>query len=409
MPIYAFKGFDAAGKAVSGTRESDNPRNIKQLLRRDGVFLTELSETGPKKVRTTGETPARRLWNRAARVNTQDLAVATRQLSTLVGSGIPLVDALTALVAQIDNPAFKGILSATKQRVNEGASLADALGEHPRTFTSLYVNMVRAGESSGALDVVLDRLADFTENQAELRSKLKGTMVYPALMVTMAFGVVAMLFIFVVPKIARIFASQQMALPLPTQVLIAVSSFTADYWAVLILLAIALVFAARRYVGTKSGRRRWDVALLRLPLFGSLLRMIAITRFCKTLATLLGAGVPLLKAFDIVRNVVENRVLMDVVETVRDCVKEGESIAAPLQRSGEFPPIVTHMIDIGEKSGQLESMLANVARSYDVQIDARIRGMTSVIEPLIIVVMGVVVAGIVFAVLLPMLQMSSGV
>ncbi len=269
--------------------------------------------------------------------------------------------------------------------------------------------MVRAGESSGALDVVLDRLADFTENQAELRSKLKGTMVYPALMVTMAFGVVAMLFIFVVPKIARIFASQQMALPLPTQVLIAVSSFTADYWAVLILLAIALVFAARRYVGTKSGRRRWDVALLRLPLFGSLLRMIAITRFCKTLATLLGAGVPLLKAFDIVRNVVENRVLMDVVETVRDCVKEGESIAAPLQRSGEFPPIVTHMIDIGEKSGQLESMLANVARSYDVQIDARIRGMTSVIEPLIIVVMGVVVAGIVFAVLLPMLQMSSGV
>ena len=223
MPIYAYKGYDNSGKSVTGTREAESPRTIKQLLRREGIFLTEFKETGPAKKKKDKKSFEISLF--AEKVNSQDLATATRQLATLVGSGIPLVSSLSALIEQIENNTLKAILAAVKQRVNEGASFADALGEHPKAFSNLYMNMVRAGETSGALDVVLNRLADFTENQAQLKSKIAGTMVYPALMIVMAVGVTAMLFVFVIPKISKIFESQRMALPLPTQVLIGVSNF----------------------------------------------------------------------------------------------------------------------------------------------------------------------------------------
>jgi general secretion pathway protein F len=407
MPIYAYKGVNNSGKSVNGTREAESPKAIKLILRREGVFLTEFNETGPVKKKSARKSFDSSLF--AERVNSQDLAVATRQLATLVGAGIPLVSSLNALIEQIDNQTLKGILAAVKQRVNEGASLGDALGEHPKVFSGLYTNMVRAGESSGALDVVLNRLADFTENQAQLRSKLVGTMVYPMLMLVMAVGVTAMLFVFVIPKISKIFASQRMALPIPTQILIGTSNFLTAYWPFLLLLLGFGGWGFRRYIRSEKGKPHWDRFTLNAPLFGGLVRMIAITRFCKTLGTLLASGVPLLTAFDIVKNVLENTVLTDVVDTVRDCVKEGDTIAAPLKRSGEFPPIVTHMIDIGEKSGELEPMLMNVAASYDVQVEAKLRAMTSILEPIIIVVMGVVVACIVFAILMPMLQMSSAV
>ena len=407
MPIYAYKGVNNSGKSVNGTREAESPKAIKLLLRREGIFLTEFNEAGPVKKKSARKSFDSSLF--AERVNSQDLAVATRQLATLVGAGIPLVSSLNALIEQIDNQTLKGILAAVKQRVNEGASLGDALSEHPKVFSGLYTNMVRAGESSGALDVVLNRLADFTENQAQLRSKLVGTMVYPMLMLVMAVGVTAMLFVFVIPKISKIFASQRMALPIPTQILIGTSNFLTNYWPILLLALVFGGWGFRRYIRSEKGKPRWDRFTLNAPLFGGLIRMIAITRFCKTLGTLLASGVPLLTAFDIVKNVLENTVLTDVVDTVRDCVKEGDTIAAPLKRSGEFPPIVTHMIDIGEKSGELEPMLMNVAASYDVQVEAKLRAMTSILEPIIIVVMGVVVACIVFAILMPMLQMSSAV
>ena len=407
MPIYAYKGVNNSGKSVNGTREAESPKAIKLLLRREGIFLTEFNEAGPVKKKSARKSFDSSLF--AERVNSQDLAVATRQLATLVGAGIPLVSSLNALIEQIDNQTLKGILAAVKQRVNEGASLGDALSEHPKVFSGLYTNMVRAGESSGALDVVLNRLADFTESQAQLRSKLVGTMVYPMLMLVMAVGVTAMLFGFVIPKISKIFASQRMALPIPTQILIGTSNFLTNYWPILLLVLGFGGWGFRRYIRSEKGKPRWDRFTLNAPLFGGLIRMIAITRFCKTLGTLLASGVPLLTAFDIVKNVLENTVLTDVVDTVRDCVKEGDTIAAPLKRSGEFPPIVTHMIDIGEKSGELEPMLMNVAASYDVQVEAKLRAMTSILEPIIIVVMGVVVACIVFAILMPMLQMSSAV
>ncbi len=408
MPVYAYKGFNAAGKVVTGTRDADSPRTIKLALRRDGVFVTELRESSPAK--SSKNTVSRRgleLRVLTERISSMDLAVATRQLATLVGAGIPLVQSLVALIEQVESDYFKSVWADVKQRINEGAGFGDSLANYPKIFSGLYVNMVRAGETSGALDVVLTRLADFTESQAELRSKIFGAMFYPLMMVVMAGGVTGILFVFVIPKISKLFESQKVSLPLPTQLMIGLSTIARDYWFVALPVMVLTVWGFRRFINSETGRPWWDGFVLRVPIFGPLIRMIAVTRFSRTLATLLGSGVPLLTAFDIVKNVVQNTTLADVIETVRDAVKEGDSIAAPLQRSGEFPPIVTHMIAVGEKSGQLEEMLENVARAYESQVDARLRAMTSILEPLMIIILGIVVAFIVFSILLPMLQISS--
>lgn len=414
MALFSYKGMNEAGKSVSGTRDAENERSAKQLLRKEGIFLTELRETkggrqGRSKKKSEGEADQTESGVSffQERISSRDLATATRQLATLIRAGIPLVDGVAALIDQLEKPSFKAIWSDVKQRVNEGSSFADALSLHPRAFSGLYVNMIRAGESSGAMDIVLERLADFTEGQSELQSKIAGTMVYPFIMVGMAFSVTSVLFIFVIPKISKIFASQGVALPLPTQLMIGASYIFRNGWYIALPLFILAIFGFRRYIQTEKGRVHWDRFRLDVPIFGSLIHMVAIARFCRTLETLLGSGVPLLVAFDIVRAVVQNVVLQKVIESARDCVREGESIAAPLKRSGRFPPIVTHMIAVGERSGQLEEMLSNVARSYDVQIEARLRAMTSLIEPLLIVFMGVIVAFIVMSILLPMLQISA--
>jgi general secretion pathway protein F len=407
MPVYAYKGYTAAGRTVAGTRDADGERAIKLALRRDGVFVTELRETGKanKKKQRQRSLDLRFLTER---VSTQELAMATRQLATLVGAGIPLVESLTALVDQVESEYFKSVWSEVKQRVNEGAGFGDALGAFPKVFSALYVNMVRAGEQSGALDIVLQRLADFTEGQAELRSKLFSMMFYPALMLVMAGVVTGGLFVFVIPKITKIFESQKReTLPLPTEILIGTSTFLSEWWFVLIPALFFAAWGFRRFIHTERGRKWWDRTVLKAPLFGPLVRMVAVARFSRTMATLLGSGVPVLTAFDIVRAVVQNTVLAKVLETARDSVKEGESIAAPLKRSGEFPPIVAHMIAVGEKSGQLEEMLNNVARSHEVQVDARLQAMTSVLEPLMIIALGIIVAFIVMSIILPMMEIAS--
>jgi general secretion pathway protein F len=405
MPVFAYKGYNATGRTVTGTRDADNERSIKLSLRKDGVFVTELRETGAKPEKTQRAFTIRIL---AEHVSSRDIAGATRQLATLVGAGIPLVESLGALVEQIEGEHFKSVWSDVKQKVNEGASFADALASHPRIFSGLYANMVRAGESSGALDVVLNRLADFTESQAELQSKILGTMLYPIIMLIMAGLVTSMLFVFVIPKIQAIFTAQKNAvLPIPTRVVIGVSTFVQGYWFIALPLLILAIWGFRRFIRSARGRPWWDRTVLKMPLFGPLVRMVAVTRFAKTLSTLLSSGVPVLTAFDIVKNVVQNTVLMGVLETVRDAVKEGEPIAAPLKRSNEFPPMVTHMIAVGEKTGEVEQMLDNVAKAYESQVDIRLRTMTSVLEPLMIVFLGVIVAFIVFAILLPMMEISS--
>ncbi len=406
MPIFEYKGYDQAGKQVDGIREADSPKGLRAALRKEGVFLSEVLAEQEKQARAAaGDIDVKRFVG--GRISSDDVAILTRQLATLVGAGIPLVEALTALVDQVDHEKLKRIVSAVKQRVNEGTTLADAMAQHPKVFNNLFVNMVRAGEHSGALHVVLVRLADFTEAQARLRSKVIGTMVYPLIMVLVGTGIMGVLMTVVVPKVTRMFEDMKMALPLPTRVLIFVSHAAQNYW-YLILLAMGLgVWGFLAYIRSPNGRAWWDRTVLQMPVFGKIVRMLAIARFSRTLSTLLRSGVPLLTSMDIVRAIVTNTVLSGVIEQSREAIKEGESIAAPLRRSGEFPPMVYHMVAIGERSGQLEEMLLNVANAYDSQVETRMSALTSLLEPVMIVSMGVVVAFIVMSILLPILQMNT--
>ena len=412
MPVFEYTGLTEAGKNVRGIRDAESSKVLRQLLRKDGVYLTEAraaeagAVVGEQKTGLSREVDVGAMLGFAG-VSAQDLAIATRQLATLIGAGIPLVEALTALVDQIEQPRLKRIMGVVKQKVNEGSSLADALREHPKVFSELYVNMIRAGESSGALDVVLVRLADFTESQAQLRNKILGAMLYPAIMVVVGIAIVGILFVVVIPKVTKIFEDMNVALPWTTRILIGVSSFARDYWYVVLVALPLLLFGLRRFMRTPRGREWWDRAQLRAPVFGELIRMLSLSRFAKTLATLLASGVPLLTAMDIVKNIVSNTLLASVIDKARDAIREGESIAAPLKRSGQFPPLVYHMIAIGERSGQLEEMLQNVARSYEAQVEMRIGALTSLLEPVMIVAMGGGVAFIVFSILMPIMQLNT--
>lgn len=410
MPVFEYKGFREGGKAITGVRDAENARALRALLRKEGIFLTEVTaeRAAAGSVGVGGTAKNLKLKQfLTGRIKTVDIAVLTRQLATLLGAGIPLVEALVALIDQVDHDRLKTIVTQVKDRVNEGSSLADALAEHPRAFSTLYVNMVRSGEHSGALDVVLIRLADFTEAQARLRSKVMGTMLYPAIMMVVGFGIVSILMTVVIPKISQMFTDMGATLPLMTRILIGTADFVRDkWWLVLILFALSL-FGFLRWKKTEKGREKWDAFMLKVPVVGPLIRMLAIARFSRTLSTLLQSGVPLLTSMNIVKALVTNSVLSDVIEKARDSIREGESIAGPLRRSGEFPPLVYHMIAIGERSGQLEEMLANVANAYDSQVDTRISALTSLLEPIMIVMMGAVIAFMVFSVLMPILQMNT--
>jgi general secretion pathway protein F len=410
MGLYAYKGFDSRGKNVQGLRDADSPKSLRAMLRKDGIMASSIEESlADGKANAGGKNdafaPLKAKIERG--ISAQDLAVSTRQLATLIGAAIPLVDALNALVDQIEHPRLRTVYGQIKQRVNEGASLADAMADHPKVFSGLFVNMIRAGESSGALDVVLIRLADFTENQAKLTQKIVGAMFYPAMMVMMAVVVIGIMMTFVVPKIVKIFENQKAALPLPTEILIFISEAFRGYWWVGLLLMIGTGVWFSRFRKTKDGQRKIDAFKLKMPFFGEVMRMLAVARFSRTLSTLLASGVNLLVAFDIVKNIVNNVIMTEAIELARGSIQEGESIAAPLKRSGQFPPIVTHMIAVGEKSGQLEEMLGKIADAYDSQVESRVMMVTSLLEPILIIAMGMAVAFIVFAILLPMMQISS--
>ncbi len=405
MPVFEYKALNATGKAVQGLREADSPKTLRATLRREGVFLTEVLGEQQVKAAQAREVNVRR-WV-LGRVSADDLALATRQLAVLVHAGIPLVDALTALVEQVDKEKLKRVLGDVKQRVNEGSTLADALAQHPRVFGDLYVNMIRAGETSGALEIVLVRLADFTESQARLRSKIIGTMAYPAAMMLIGCAVLGILFTVVIPKVMKLFEDTKATLPWTTRILIGFTGFVTHWWwAILAVVALA-IWGFLRWKRTPEGKARWHRFVLTVPIFGRLVRIIAIGRFARTLATLLKSGVPLLVAMDIVKNVVGNVRLAEVIEQARDAIREGESIAAPLKRSGEFPPLVHHMVAVGERSGALEEMLANVASAYEDQVDTTVTALTSLLEPIMIVAMGGVVGFIVFSVLMPILQINT--
>ncbi len=405
MPVFEYKALDARGKPVGGLKEADSPKTLRQVLRRDDIFLTEVLGQREAAAAARRDVSVRK-WL-GGRISADDIAITTRQLAVLVGAGVPLVEALSALVDQVEHERMKRVVSDVRQRVNEGSSLADAMAAQVKVFTPLYVNMIRAGESSGALEIVLVRLADFTESQARLRSKVIGTLTYPAAMLGIGTLIMGILFTVVIPKITKIFTDTKVALPWTTRSLIAFSTAVHDFWWVFLLLSGGGVALFLRWRETPPGRAAWDRWVLTAPLFGNLVRQIAIARFSRTLSTLLKSGVPLLVSLDIVKNIVGNVRLSTVIEESRQAIQEGESIAAPLKRSGEFPPLVYHMVAIGERSGQLEEMLTNVANAYDSQVETKIGALTSLLEPLMIVGMGIIVAFIVFSILMPILQVNN--
>ena len=401
MPLYAYRGLDAGGRSVGGVVDADSPRGARQKLRRTGVFPTDLSEERNGAPRTV-----RALTRRPERVPAAELAAITRQFATLVAAGLPLVEALGALAEQAERPSLSRTLAQVRQEVTEGSSLADALAQHPRLFASLYVNMVRAGEASGALHVVLERLADYTENQARLLGKVRSALTYPAIMLLLSATILFFLLSYVVPKVTRIFQETHQQLPLPTRLLLAVSDFVAQWWWLLLMILAAAAVGAARWARTPAGRERVDRLTLAVPYLGRLAQKLAVARFARTLSTLLASGIGLLPALDIVKSIVDNTVLTRAIERARDAIREGQSIAPPLRESGLFPPLVVHMVAVGERSGQLEAMLSKAADTYDDEVENAVVALTTILEPVIIVFMGGVVLFIVLAILLPIFELN---
>jgi general secretion pathway protein F len=422
MPVYAYKGLATNGKQIAGVKDADNVRALRANLKRDGIYLTAAHEANLRAKEVAGVAVdvaagalgvmvgrtgvVGRLTGQRRDASKAQVAVLTRQLGVLLKAGVPLAEALGALVDQAEQPGLKRVLADVKTQVNEGSSLGDALARHGSTFEDLYVNMVRAGEASGSLDAVLFRLAEFLDAQNRLRGKIVSAMFYPIAMSIIGIVIMGILMVTVVPKVTAIFQDTGRDLPWNTKLMIFISDIVAGWWWAMILAGIGSWLLFRRWRRSPRGRASWDKMVLRLWVIGPLARMIAISRFAKTLATMLASGVPLLRALDIVKNILGNVTLTKVVEEAKESIKEGESIAAPLRRSGEFPPIVTHMIAVGERTGQLEPMLENVAASYDVETDMKIQRLTTLLEPVMILIMGGSVAFIVFSILMPILQMN---
>jgi general secretion pathway protein F len=403
MTVYAWRGINASGKEIKGVDDADNPKALRVSLRRQGVMVMQLEEESAANKRQARHINLKRMFTR---VSLQDLALTTRQLATLLKAGIPLVEALDALIEQLEKEELRNAFTNTRDKVNEGIAFHTALSVHSKMFGELYINMVMAGEASGNLDQVLARLADVLESQNRLKSKVTSALAYPLMMLIMTFLVVSVMMTLVVPKVAAIFEDFGKVLPWYTRLLMFVSHMFTDYWYLMIAAGVGAFYGFRHWVNSPEGRRKWDLFVLAAPIFGSLTTKVACARFARTFSTLLRSGVPVLNALEITRNVLVNTELMRVVDDARTAIREGESIAKPLAQSKRFPPIVTHMIAIGERSGELEAMLENVADAYDDQVDAQVQTMSSLLEPIMILVMGGITGGITFSILLPLMQMN---
>lgn len=404
MPVFTYKGVTANGRKVAGVLDAESLKAVKARLKKEGIIVLDISEASPGRAER-----GREISFGMARVGVRRLADATRQLATLLSSGLPLMDAIGVLVEQEEGAGLKAALASVRDDVRGGSSLADALRANQRIFPPLYVNMVAAGEASGTLEITLERLADFLEEQARFRGRLAAALAYPMLMTIIGVGVLFFLFSFVLPRVVAMFEDMKQQLPFITLLLLRLVGVIQGFWWLILGLVAGAAYYLKRYFSTPHGRERLDSMLLRLPVFGSVIRMIAVSRFTRTLGTLLQGGVHPLTALDIVKNIVGNTVLASAIQKARDNVREGESITEPLRRSGLFPPVVVQMVSVGEKSGELEKMLLKVSDSFDRSVESRITALLSLMEPVIILVMGVIVGFIVIAILLPILEMSAGV
>lgn len=419
MPIYEYKAFAPGGATRTGVVDADTERDARSKLRRDNLLVSKLTETrGGRKVRRSKEGKSSDGWltrasaRRAAQIGPRSreneiIAGVTRQLATLLGSGIALTESLGAIVDQAENRRVETLFREIREKVQQGYNLADALQRHPGWFSELYVNMVRAGQAAGNLDNVLSRIADYMQSQRGLRRKIVGAMMYPAMMIGLGFLVVTILLTKVVPEITTMLLDQGKTLPASTQLLVNVSEFFQRFWWMIFLGIAAVSFMVERiYKNSPAGRLWIDRNLLRIPVLGDMLHKASVGRFTRTLSTLLGSGVPVIQGLEITQKVVGNKVISDATGHVRTRVLEGTDLAAPMKASGAFPTVVGYMVAVGEQSGELEVMLDRIADAYDEEIDVVTERLTALLEPIMIVVLAVVVGYIVYAIIQPILQIG---
>ena len=398
MPVFEYKGADSKGKSVSGAVRAGSSQQAKAQLKKDNIYLFAL------KARSARGAGGFKLWGRK-RVDIKTLCNMTRLLAVLLKSNVPLVESLNALTQQISHPVLGPALGQIRDKINEGWSFHKALSSYPHIFNSTYLSMCEAGEQSGTLDIVLLKLAEFTEDQAELSNKIRSTLAYPALVAFFTFAVMIFLFTYIIPKITSLLEEESALIPWHTALVMSSSRFLIESWPALLAGAFLFVFLFARWAKTPSGVGTLDKLFLNLPLLGPLVRSAAISRFSRTLAVLLNGGVPMLTALNIVQNVVNNVVLKSAIQNASANIREGESIARPLQESEQFPPMTIQMIKVGEKTGQLEDMLLKISEAYDFQVRTEVNTLTSILGPAMIIAMGGLVAMIIFSVMVPLLEM----
>ena len=401
MPEFAYNAVDEQGRTVNGTVEAPDRRSALSQLRTMGVYATEVTAA----VAAASQQASRGGWRRG--ISSAERTVFTRQLASLFSAGLNMARCLDTLIEHAENPRLSDVLRQIQTAVSGGSSLHEAMAEHPKLFSDLYISLVEAGEASGQLGTVLDRLSETLEREEEYRSRLRSAMAYPVLLVVAGTGVLVFILTFLVPRFQAIFDSLGQKLPAPTRVLLVVSGAVQDYWWAFGLGAVALVAAFRLAAASEQGALAIDRFKMRLWLVGSLVHREAIARFCRTMATLVGGGVAILEAFEIAERAVGNRVLRQAIAQVRVSVRGGENISEPMRRTPIFPALVTNMVAVGEETGKLEEMLNRVADSYDAEVQSRLQQLVSLVEPIVILIMGLVVGSIVISLLLPVMEMST--
>jgi len=402
MTKFAWEGKNRGGGAVSGEMEAPSEAFVLAQLRREQIQ--------PLKIRKkTGDLEIRLPWKAEKKVGGKEMAIFTRQFATMIDAGLPLVQCLDILGLQQENPTFKKVILKIKEDVESGSTFADALSKHPKVFDSLFVNLVAAGEVGGMLDTILSRLADYIEKAMKLAKKIKGAMVYPSTILAVAVVVTVVLLVYVIPIFAKMFSDFGQALPGPTQFVLALSDFTRKYFLLVIVFIFLLVMAFRWYYRQETGRRNVDRLLLRLPVVGSLLQRIAVARFSRTLGTMVSSGVPILESMDIVAKTAGNKIIEEAILKARVSISEGKTIAEPLTDSKVFPPMVTQMVAVGEATGALDAMLNKIADFYDDEVDSAVEAMTALLEPMLMVFLGVVIGGLVIAMYLPVFKLAGAV
>ena len=407
MPVYEFSVKDRSGKDTQGVRDVESHEALVTQLRAEGFLILsirELKENSAFGSRKGGGPVKKR--GKSGGIKIDDLVVFSRQMATLVGSGIPLIQTLDILTGQVERERFRIALKKIHTEVQSGSALSESLQKHPKVFPALFIQMVRAGEKSGSLEEILDRVASYLEKTSNLQKKVKSAMTYPAVVSIMAFLITFGMLAFVIPKFATVFDGLGAKLPAPTQFLINLSNFLASTWWIIIPGIVVGIIGIGQLLKIPSLRIKWDAMTLRMPVFGPLLLKVAVSKFARTLATLVKSGVSILPALEIVSKTAGNMRIEQMILVVMASVKKGESISGPLEKQNVFPPMVVRMIAIGEETGELEAMLVKVADFYDAQVDADVDGLTSLIEPLIIAFLGIVIGGIVIALFLPILSLT---